>query len=173
MPLWGGELEFSIDVMSVLSKAGCNAGTCHGNLNGKGGFRLSLRGQDPSFDYHSIVGSSRGRRISLSSPPQSLILQKAVGEAGHRGGVRFNKDSDQYKVFLRWLHRGAKPPSDRAIKLKRLEVQPLDSVVVAPQEHLKVNVIAHFSDGSTRDVTDRACYELSNLNATEIGRAHV
>ena len=39
--------SFSADVMAVLSKAGCNAGTCHGNQNGKGGFKLSLRGQDP------------------------------------------------------------------------------------------------------------------------------
>ena len=30
-------VSFCNDVMAVLSRAGCNAGACHGNLNGKGG----------------------------------------------------------------------------------------------------------------------------------------
>lgn len=34
-------ISFERDVMAVLSKAGCNLGTCHGNQHGKGGFRLS------------------------------------------------------------------------------------------------------------------------------------
>ena len=38
-------ISFRNDVMAVLSKAGCNLGACHGNFNGKGGFRLSLRGE--------------------------------------------------------------------------------------------------------------------------------
>src|SRR5688572_28125414 len=37
-----GPVSFRNDVMAVLSKAGCNLGTCHGNANGKGGFKLSL-----------------------------------------------------------------------------------------------------------------------------------
>src|SRR4051794_19831265 len=31
-------VSFRNDVMAVFSKAGCSAGTCHGNKNGKGGF---------------------------------------------------------------------------------------------------------------------------------------
>ena len=38
-----------------FSKAGCNMGACHGNFNGKGGFRFSLRGDDPSFDLTSLT----------------------------------------------------------------------------------------------------------------------
>jgi hypothetical protein len=49
------ETEFTIDVMPVLSKAGCNLGTCHGNLNGKGGLKLSLRGQDPEHDFQVLA----------------------------------------------------------------------------------------------------------------------
>ena len=41
------ECSFRNDVMAVLAKAGCNAGACHGNKNGKGGFKLSLRGAGP------------------------------------------------------------------------------------------------------------------------------
>src|SRR5205814_560365 len=43
-------VSFRGDVVPLLSKAGCNMGACHGNLSGKGGFRLSLRGDDPDFD---------------------------------------------------------------------------------------------------------------------------
>src|SRR5690606_29350120 len=37
--------------------------------------------------------------------------------------------------------------------------------VAAPQTDVQLKVIATLSDGSTRDVTSRACYELSNLIA--------
>lgn len=158
--------EFSIDVMSVLSKAGCNAGTCHGNLNGKGGFKLSLRGQNPLLDYHALALASRGRRIRSSAPEQSLILRKATGEMAHRGGIRFDDDSDQYQILWRWLRDGAAGPSEQAATLTRLDVEPKQAIVVAPQDQLSVRVTAHFSDGTSRDVTDRACYELSNLRAT-------
>ena len=43
--------SFRHEVMAVLSRAGCNMGTCHGNANGKGGFKLSLRGQNPAADF--------------------------------------------------------------------------------------------------------------------------
>src|SRR5262249_12046094 len=46
-------LSFRNDVMPIFSKGGCNAGTCHGNFNGKNGFRLSLRGESPAFDLDS------------------------------------------------------------------------------------------------------------------------
>ena len=46
----GRPVSYRHDVVALLSKAGCNTGACHGNLNGKGGFRLSLRGDDPRFD---------------------------------------------------------------------------------------------------------------------------
>jgi hypothetical protein len=105
--------EFAIDVMSVLSKAGCNAGTCHGNLNGKGGFKLSLRGQDARFDYHSLVLASRGRRINAPAPARSLFLQKATGGIAHRGGIRFGTDSPEYQLLESWLRHGADGPSPR------------------------------------------------------------
>ena len=46
----GGSLktiDFERHVMGLLSKSGCNAGSCHGSFQGKNGFRLSLFGYDP------------------------------------------------------------------------------------------------------------------------------
>ncbi len=159
------EPDFTNDVMPVLSKAGCNLGTCHGNLNGKGGLKLSLRGQDPQYDYHALVLAARGRRINSTAPEQSLILQKATGGVAHRGGIRFAANSPAHETLLAWLSGGAKGPTPNAARLVGLEVHPSEAIVVEPQSELAVQVTASFSDGTLRDVTDTACYELSNLNA--------
>ena len=158
--------EFAVDVMSVLSKAQCNSGTCHGNLNGKGGFKLSLRGDDPRYDFHSLVLASRGRRVNLVSAKQSLLLQKAAGLTPHRGGIRFSTSSPEYRLLLNWLRDGARGPSIDAATVVRLEVQPSEAIIASPTEYMQVDVTAFFSDGTLRDVTGRACYELSNLNAS-------
>src|SRR6185312_7528965 len=39
-------VKFELDVMPILTKAGCNAGACHGKARGQNGFQLSLLGFD-------------------------------------------------------------------------------------------------------------------------------
>ena len=158
-------LEFTTDVMPIISKSGCNLGTCHGNLNGKGGLKLSLRGQDPGFDHQAIVRAARGRRVNVASPSLSLVLQKAIGAVPHGGGSRFTEQSEAYRLLSRWMSEGARGPSTDAATLAELKVEPTEAIVTDPQDRLQVHVRATFSDGSTRDVTDTACYELSNLKA--------
>src|SRR6516225_4872465 len=77
-PLATGEeaVNFRQEVMAVLSRGGCNQGACHGNLHGKGGFKLSLRGDSPDFDFVALTKGQMGRRIDLEHPEESLILQK-------------------------------------------------------------------------------------------------
>src|SRR5262249_37802874 len=69
-------VSFVRDVMPILSRLGCNAGTCHGAQKGKNGFRLSLRGYDPAFDHEALVDDLAGRRFNRSAPEESLMLQK-------------------------------------------------------------------------------------------------
>src|SRR6187200_1739715 len=78
--------SFRRDVMAVLSKAGCNLGTCHGNQNGKGGFKLSLRGQDPAADYLAITHGQLARRVDPLDPMRSLLLLKPSMQVAHQGG---------------------------------------------------------------------------------------
>src|SRR5947209_11705754 len=96
-------VRFNIEVMAVLSRAGCNQGACHGNLNGKGGFKLSLRGEDPDFDRVALTRDVIGRRISPNSPEESLILRKATGVVSHEGGPRFGHDSLEYRILRNWI----------------------------------------------------------------------
>src|SRR5438445_11920500 len=63
-------VSFRNDVMAVLSKAGCSAGTCHGYKNGKGGFKLTLRGQDADLKYVTLTRDLYGRRIDPLAPEQ-------------------------------------------------------------------------------------------------------
>src|SRR5947199_9911159 len=74
------------DVAAVLSKAGCNQGACHGNLNGRGGLKLSLRGEDPAFDYAVLTRDALARRTDALHPEESLLLRKAIGSLPHEGG---------------------------------------------------------------------------------------
>src|SRR5262249_28706433 len=64
--------SFVRDIMPVLSKIGCNAGTCHGAQQGKNGFKLSLRGYDPLFDHQSLTDDLEGRRFNRAAPDRSL-----------------------------------------------------------------------------------------------------
>src|SRR5438874_10386931 len=92
-------VNFRQEVMAVLSKAGCNQGACHGNLNGKGGFKLSLRGEDAAWDYNVLTRDTYGRRTNPLRPADSLILQKATAAVPHEGGRRFDVDSVEYGIL--------------------------------------------------------------------------
>ncbi|MEZ6103437.1 MAG: DUF1549 and DUF1553 domain-containing protein [Pirellulaceae bacterium] len=154
-----GDITFDRDVMAVLSKAGCNAGTCHGNANGKGGFMLSLRGQAPEFDYQQLVQVASGRRINRVEPEKSLALLKATAQVPHGGGKRFDRESPEYRIFLGWIERGLSRADPSAESVERLEVAPADRVLWGTERECALKVVAHFSDGSQRDVTRLAVYE--------------
>src|SRR5438552_18010380 len=96
-------ISFHNDVEPVISKAGCNAGTCHGNKYGKGGFKLSLRGQDPELDLLALTRDGEARRTNPFEAEQSLILLKATTQIPHEGGLRFKKGSAEYEVIRRWI----------------------------------------------------------------------
>jgi hypothetical protein len=157
-----GAVSFRTDVMAVLSKAGCNAGACHGNRNGKGGFKLSLRGQDPGGDFASLTRDLYGRRTNALDPEKSLILLKPTAAVSHQGGKRFAPDSKQYRILRDWVAQGMQW-DDRAgaATVVGLEVTPGRKVLVAPEDGVKIATTALYSDGTRRDVSDLAVYEQS------------
>lgn len=160
-----GDVSFRNDVMAVLSRAGCNQGICHGNANGKGGFRLSLRGQDADADFMTLTRGSDSRRLNLSDPDRSLILLKATMQVPHEGGRRFQNDSEQYRILSEWIASGAPADSEGTPQLTTLSVEPRESIAVAPDWTVPLSVEATFSDGTTRDVTELAVYEQSRVIA--------
>ena len=155
------EVSFRNDVMGVISKAGCNAGACHGNKNGKGGFKLSLRGQDPDLDYEALTRDASARRTNPFEPDKSLILLKPTTQIAHEGGLRFRADSMEYRIFRRWIELGTPRDAASATTLTRLEVTPAQQVLIEPADRLHITATAIFSDGSRRDVSNLAVYEQS------------
>src|SRR5437868_1697201 len=155
----GEAVVFERDVMAVFSKAGCNLGACHGNLNGKGGFKLSLRGDDPAADYAALLRQADQRRVNVLEPEASLILQKPTGQVVHQGGLRFNRESIEYDLLKDWIEAGAPGPNAKTPALVRLEVTPREAVLIEPVDSAQLRVVAHFSNGQQLDVTQLACYE--------------
>src|SRR5438132_6664915 len=102
------DVSFVRDIMPVLSKVGCNAGTCHGSAQGKNGFKLSLRGYDPVFDHLALTDDIEGRRFNRAAPEQSLMLLKPTGAAPHQDGVLFNETDPRYVVIREWISQGVK-----------------------------------------------------------------
>lgn len=161
LPAADHPVDFSNDVMAVLSKAGCNQGTCHGNRNGKGGFKLSLRGQDPAGDFQAITRELGGRRVNRVAPGESLILLKPTGVVPHEGGRRFRAGEAPFRILREWIRTGLPGPDPASAKLERLAVTPGSElkVLVEPASEFRIRVHAEFSDGTRRDVSELAVYE--------------
>jgi hypothetical protein len=155
--------SFRNEVMAVLSRAGCNQGPCHGNQKGKGGFKLSLRGQDPQADFEALTRGMLARRVDPLRPDRSLVLKKATGQVAHGGGRRFGRGSHEYEILRQWIASGCQPDGPSTPTVQRLEVTPRQQVVLAPQQEIALRVRAFFSDGHNRDVTNLAVFEPSNL----------
>jgi hypothetical protein len=155
-------VSFRNDVMAVLSKAGCNQGACHGNQNGKNGFKLSLRGQDPTFDLAALTRDTFGRRTNALRPEESLLLLKPTGMVPHEGGKRFGTESLEYAILSGWIKEGSRPDPPDTPVLEKIEVAPAAQVVLEPVDRVQLRVRAKFSDGSVRDISRLAVYEPSN-----------
>jgi len=154
--------SFRNEVMAVLSRSGCNLGTCHGNQNGKGGLKISLRGQDPETDFVTLTRQLAGRRANAMIPDESLLLQKPAMLVPHEGGRRFSPESAEYRLLRDWIAAGM--PNDRGDVpvLQQLEVTPNMVTLQAPDKSITLKAVATFSDQSRRDVTGLAVFESSD-----------
>jgi hypothetical protein len=160
-------VSFSRDVVPALTKAGCNAGTCHGSFQGRGGFRLSLLGFDPAADFEALAKEGRGRRVSLAAPTSSLMLRKPTGAVPHAGGRRFSPDSETYRILHAWICQGVPGPSAKDPLLTRLEVTPSE-LLLPPGGAATLRVRAAWSDAASRDVTALALYDDADLQVAEV-----
>ena len=149
--------SFRNHVESVLSKQGCNAGSCHGARAGQKGFRLTLFGFDVDADYTYLTRQAVGRRIVPTDPGRSLILTKPTGLLPHKGGVRLEVGSLEYRVLSEWIASGVPGPKDSDPQIERVEVLPKYSLQSLGKSQQLV-VRAYFSDGHVEDATRWAKY---------------
>ncbi len=160
------DVDFVRDVEPIMAKVGCNAGTCHGAQQGRKGFKLSLRGYDPLYDYRALVDDVSGRRFNRAKPSDSLILLKPTQGVPHEGGFLFDEDSRAYKVIEQWVAEGCK--FSEATRPQRLELLPKSPVLEKSGQTQQMQVIAYFDDGTSRDVTRDAIFEVSNFEVATV-----
>ena len=156
------DISFHLDVMPILTRAGCNTGSCHGAASGKDGFRLSLFGFDPVGDYQRITRELGIRRVNLAIPEQSLIYLKAIGAVPHSGGKRLEPNSPHAQTLLAWLKRDAKLDATAPPVCTSVELFPAQAVLEGEGARQGLVAVAHYSDGTTRDVTSLAAFSTNN-----------
>jgi hypothetical protein len=161
-PREGRSWSFDQDLVPLLTRLGCNTGSCHGKAEGQNGFHLSLFGYDPQLDYRSLVRDLGQRRVALLAPEQSLFLTKAIGRTPHGGGPRLATGSPEYRLMLDWLKAGAprqRGKSHGAVVCLSVEPEAVRLDEPGPQQ---LRVLAHYADGHRRDVTREAVFKVND-----------
>lgn len=161
-------IRFVRDVEPVISKAGCNAGTCHGAAKGKNGFKLSLRGYDPEFDYQALINDLSGRRFNRVNVDESLMLLKPTAEVPHEGRQAIKPGSREYHILRQWIAEGSKYEEPKAGRANKIEILPAEVEMDLPERTQQLLVIAQYPDGTTRDVTREAVFESNNSDVAEV-----
>jgi hypothetical protein len=159
--------SFVNDVIPLLTRLGCNQGACHGKAAGQNGFRLSLRGYAPDWDYQYLTREYASRRIDPTVPEASLILRKPLGQAPHEGGKILGAGSREHQLLLAWLRAGAPGPLKGEPAVRRLEVLPGVRVLKVGQEQ-QLLVRAEYTDGRRKDVTWLAQVESNDAGVAEV-----
>ena len=162
-------ISFVNGTLAALSKLGCNAGACHGSPSGKGGFRLSLRAFDPELDKLTLIREDYGRRTNVLDPDRSLLLLKPLMRVPHGGGLQMRASDYSHDVLRDWIAEGCQVDPAGTPHCVRLEVYPPTGRVLRQPSHTQqLCVLAHFSDGSVRDVTRLAVYSSSDEEVASV-----
>ena len=147
------------DVAPVLSKLGCNAGTCHGAAQGKNGFKLSLRGYDPLCDVRALTDDLAARRVNPASPDRQPDAAESLGRRAARGRpVVTPRDEAYYEILRDWIRHGGHARTRPRRGWPASSSFPQNPVVPRIGGKQQVRVVATYADGRTRDVTRRGVH---------------
>lgn len=163
-------INFANQISPIFTKLGCNAGGCHGKIQGQNGFRLSLLGFDPELDYTTLVKESRGRRLLPAAPDASLLLLKATGAIPHGGGRKMDPTGEEYKLLRRWIASGMPVGHDSDPKIIRVSVHP-EQRNIQRGSRQQLIIHAHYSEGSKEDVTRRAQFESNDTEIAQVSES--
>lgn len=160
-------VSFRRDVIPILSKAGCNAGGCHGKAEGQNGFRLSIFGYDPAADHQALVQEGLGRRVFPAAPERSLLLQKGTAATPHGGGRKLEAGSRWYRTLRRWIAEGATLDDEGETSVATLEVEPA-AITLDRNASQQLRVVSVAADGTRRCVTAESAYQSNNAGIADV-----
>lgn len=159
-------INFPNEIVPIFTKLGCNTGGCHGKADGQNGFKLSLLGFYPEEDYEFLVIEDRGRRIFPADPEYSLLMLKPSNRLPHGGGHRMSPGSYEWQMVNSWIEQGMPYGTPEDPTLAKIEVLPRVRQMNR-HERQQLTVVAHYSDGTTRDVTRLASFESNDQEMAE------
>ncbi len=137
---------------------------------GKDGFRISLFGFDPDGDHYRITREIGVRRINLAVPEESLFLLKSLGAVQHSGGKKMEKGDPYYNVLLEWLKNGAAADAAAPPIVEKVEVYPPQGVLEGKGATQRMLAVAHYADGTTRDVTWLSAWTTNNETSAAVAQ---
>ena len=165
-------VTFLRDVAPILNKASCTSGPCHGAAKGKNGFKLSLRGYDPQFDYEALLYDLSGRRFNRADPGSQPDACQADAGGCHTAAacglrrtppITRSSTNGSRRVFRSAIRRKIASPVSRSNRKK--------SSCPSRARRPAVKVVAKFADGQTRDVTKEATVESNTPDVAKVDAA--
>ncbi len=99
-------VSFSADIHPILRS---NCQSCHGTTSNNGNLKID---DDATTTYNNIISTAPATSgytsfIDKTNPPNSLLLEKAIGNLSHGGGQVLTINSTEYKAILTWIEQGA------------------------------------------------------------------
>jgi hypothetical protein len=163
------KISFHHEIIPILTKARCNSGGCHGKAEGQNGFKLSIFGFDAQADYDAIVRETRGRRVALTNPLGSLLIQKGAARIPHGGAQAIEPDSDRERRLIRWIAEGAEfQVNDQSEpEIVGIEVEPQDQILFAG-ESVQLRVSTIDSLGRRQCVTNNSEFESNAVALAQV-----
>lgn len=159
--------QFRRHLVPLLGRLGCNGRSCHGSFQGQGGFRLSLFGYDYAADHQALTAGKRPR-ANLKEPAESSILYKPTHADEHGGGERMKPGSWAYHLVQRWIQAGARGVAPGDAELVRVDIAPSEILLAKDGDRVSLRVVAHWSDGSSEDVTPLCRYQTNDESVAEV-----
>ncbi|MFN0207305.1 MAG: DUF1549 domain-containing protein [Planctomycetota bacterium] len=159
--------DFTLRVLPILTRAGCNSGQCHGAAGGQAGFSLSLRGYDPEADFDAIARERGGRRIDITDADRSLLLKKPSLQLSHRGGRKLAADSGHFDEVREWIAAGAQARNVNDPAPRQLFVEPA-ATAGRVGEKLQLAASIQLSDGTVRPVSDVTLFSSNNDSVAKV-----
>ncbi|MCB9783437.1 MAG: DUF1553 domain-containing protein [Candidatus Omnitrophica bacterium] len=167
-------ISFRHEILPLLTKFGCNTAACHGRKSESNPFYLSVFGHDAKNDYSTLLGDSSHPRIVPGHPDQSLLFLKTSGQISHEGGELLSPGSRPYRLVRTWIEEGAHPDPEGAPQIQSIEIRPKHVVLDGKGVTRRFTLLATFSDGQSREVSDLGTFTASDplrLNFDESGLA--
>ena len=153
-----------------------DAGALQGRLQ-HGGLPRLFAGQErlqalaarlgPRAGPSAITKETFGRRLNPAQPEHSLLVAKPLGDVPHEGGVRFARGSLSHEILLEWITQGAPGDLQDEAQVVRVRLFPDKLVLAAGQKH-RLQLIADYTDGTTRDVTPLGVFTANNEQFADV-----